>query len=126
MKIVDMMEKVFQMHMFNDRINIINKSFPNLWRVQCSSYSSAFKSLHIAGLINSNKKCPVWIGGDFNLLNIDWQTRSVISHQYSKDKNDKFVEVIDDFYFEQLVTFPICGSNKMSSKTSETNPMENI
>ena len=31
MKIVDMMEKVFQMRTFKDRINVINKSFPNFW-----------------------------------------------------------------------------------------------
>ena len=29
MKIVDMMEKVFQMRKFKDRIKVINKSFPN-------------------------------------------------------------------------------------------------
>ena len=34
----------------------------------------------IAGLINKNKKYPVWIGGDFNLTDIDWETRSLISH----------------------------------------------
>ena len=46
MKIVDMMEKVFQMRTFKDRINVINKSFPNFWRVQCRSYSSAFIKIH--------------------------------------------------------------------------------
>ena len=47
MKIVDMTENVFQMRTFKDRINVINKSFPNFWEVQCRSYSSAFISLHI-------------------------------------------------------------------------------
>ena len=42
MKIVDIMKKVFQMGTFKDRINVINKSFPNFWRVQCRSYSSTF------------------------------------------------------------------------------------
>ena len=40
MKIVDMMEKFFQMRTFKDRINVINKSFPNFWKVQCRSYHS--------------------------------------------------------------------------------------
>ena len=48
MKIVDMMEKIFQMRTLKDRINVINKSFPNFWRVQCRNYSSAFISLHIS------------------------------------------------------------------------------
>ena len=53
-------------------------------------------SEEIAGRINRNKKCPIWIGGNFNAPNINWETRSVISHQYPKDTNDKFHEVIDD------------------------------
>ena len=67
----------------------------------------------IAGLINKNKKCPIWIGGDFNFPDINWETRSVISHQYSKDINDKFVEVIDNCYLEQLVTFPTRPNNTL-------------
>ena len=31
----------------------------------------------ITEFINKNKKCPVWIGGDINLPDIDWETRSV-------------------------------------------------
>ena len=34
MKIVDMMEKVFQMRTFKDRIKVINKSFPIFWKLQ--------------------------------------------------------------------------------------------
>ena len=55
-----------------------------------------------AGLINKNMKCPVWFGGDFNLPDINSETRSVISDQYSKDINNKFLAVIDD-YLEQRV-----------------------
>ena len=42
MKIVDLMKNVFQMRTFKDRINVINKSFPNFWMVPCRSYSSTF------------------------------------------------------------------------------------
>ena len=42
-----MMENVFQKRTFKDRINVINKSFPNFCRVQCRSYSSARISIHI-------------------------------------------------------------------------------
>ena len=67
----------------------------------------------IAGLINKSKKCPIWTGGDFNLQGIDWETRSVINHQYPKDINDRFIEVIDDCYFEELVTFSTRASNTL-------------
>ena len=42
---------------------------------------------------------------------LNWETRPVISHQYPKDINDKFLEIIDDCYLEQLVTFPTRASN---------------
>ena len=38
MKIVDLMEKTFQVHTFKYGINGINKSFPNFWRVQRDRY----------------------------------------------------------------------------------------
>ena len=67
----------------------------------------------VAGLINKNKKCPIGIGSDFNLRDLDWETRSVISHQYSKDTNDKFLGLIDNCYLEQLVTFPTRANNTL-------------
>ena len=43
----------------------------------------------------------------------------MISHQYSKDIDDKFLEVIDD-YLEQLVTFPTRASNTLVGKWTIT------
>ena len=63
----------------------------------------------IAGFINKNRKCPVWIGGNLNLPDTNWETRSAISHQYSKDINDKCLEVTHDCYLEQLALFPRSG-----------------
>ena len=34
MKIVDMMEEIFKMRTFKDRINVISKSLLKFWRVQ--------------------------------------------------------------------------------------------
>lgn len=64
----------------------------------------------ITEFINKSKKCPVWIGGDFNLPDIDWETSS---HQYSNDISERFIEVTNDCYLEQLVTFPTLGSNTL-------------
>ena len=46
MKIVDMIEKLSQLCTFTNRINIINKLFPNFLRVYCRRYWSLFMSLH--------------------------------------------------------------------------------
>ena len=47
MKIVDMMENVFQVHLFKNRINVISKSFPDFWRVQYCRYCSMFMPQNI-------------------------------------------------------------------------------
>ena len=60
----------------------------------------------IVGLINKSRKCRIWIGGDFNLPDIDWERSS---HQYSNDISERFIEVTNDCYLEQLVTFPARG-----------------
>ena len=44
MKIVDVMEKVFQDLTFKDGINVINNSFTNFWRVKSRRYCSMFMS----------------------------------------------------------------------------------
>ena len=80
---------------------------------KCSKEWSKTLFEEIAGFINKNKKYPVWIGGNFNLPDTNWETRSVISHQYSKDINDKCLEVIHDCYLEQLATFPTWGRNAL-------------
>ena len=49
----------------------------------------------IVGLINKSRKCRIWIGGDFN------------------DISERFIEVTNDCYLEQLVTFPTLGSNTL-------------
>ena len=46
MKIVDMIEKLSQLCTFTNRINVINKLFPNFLRVYCRRYWSLFMSLH--------------------------------------------------------------------------------
>ena len=64
----------------------------------------------IVGLINKSKKCRIWIGGDLNLPDIDWETSS---HQYSNDISERFIEVTNHCYLEQLVTFLTRGSNTL-------------
>ena len=38
----------------------------------------------IRKLAKKHKNKPIWIGGDTNLPDIDWSSRSIASHQYSK------------------------------------------
>ena len=47
----------------------------------------------------------MWIGGDFNLPDIDWSTNSICSHQYPTKLNDEFLETFDTSNLQQIVNF---------------------
>ena len=44
---------------------------------------------------NKYKYNPIWIGGDFNLPDIDWETKPIIEHQYPTVLNKSFLATLD-------------------------------
>ena len=78
MKIVDMMEKVFQVRTFNNRVNVINKSFPNFWRVnrQAKIFLRALRSFIIEKLVVIKKQRKKYHQSILHYLNqIDSETK---------------------------------------------------
>ena len=59
------------------------------------------------------KSSPFWIGGDFNLPDIDWSLKSIVKHQYCKEINEVFLESLDVINAEQIVDFPTRGDNTL-------------
>jgi len=59
----------------------------------------------IARITLKYKQNPVWIGGDFNLPDIDWQTKAVVGNSYPKMLNESFLDVLDSCNCDQLVEF---------------------
>ena len=57
----------------------------------------------IKRLLNKYKHDPVWIGGDFNLPDIDWKTKSI--HSKLKALNKSFLETSYLCNSDQLVNF---------------------
>ena len=53
-----------------------------------------------------NPSSTLWVVGDFNLPDIDWDTVSIISHQYRKAINEGCLETINSIGLEQLVDEP--------------------
>ena len=51
------------------------------------------------------KQNPIWIGGDFNLPDIEWETKSIVRNQYPVKLNESFLETLDSSNTEQLVQF---------------------
>ena len=64
-------------------------------------------------LLLQYKHLPLWIGGDFNLPDIDWSLKSIVKHQYCKEINEVFLESLDVINAEQIVDFPTRGDNTL-------------
>ncbi|XP_072051476.1 uncharacterized protein [Amphiura filiformis] len=67
----------------------------------------------IKDLCTSNPSAPVWIGGDMNLPDIDWDTEQIISHQYRKSINESYLLTLASVGLEQIVNFPTRGDNTL-------------
>ena len=57
------------------------------------------------------KNSTIWIGGDFNLPDIDWKTNSIVSHNYLIPINKSILDMIQDLGAEQMVDFPTRKDN---------------
>ncbi|XP_066931888.1 uncharacterized protein [Clytia hemisphaerica] len=65
----------------------------------------------IKSLNSSFKNCPLWIGGDTNLPDIDWVNNAIIDHNYKKDINESFLKTFTECCLEQIVLFPTRVNN---------------
>ena len=59
------------------------------------------KSLNKIAL--ENPKSTIWITGDTNYPDINWETNSVHTHQYSTKMNEDFLSRFNDCGSEQIV-----------------------
>ena len=69
-------------------------------------------------IITSHFDCTIWLTGDLNLLNIDWNRLSISSYQYPLTINNHFLDLISYGGFTQLVDTPtrdICILDKFST-----------
>ena len=64
-------------------------------------------------LCKKHKNSPIWIGGDFNLPDINWSDNSITSHQYTKTLNENFIDSFEVCNINQLVTFPTRKKNTL-------------
>merc|ERR1711974_169695 len=83
----------------------------SVYRPPDSSLEQTIKTTQqIYNIFDNNKRAVFWIGGDFNLPDIDWTNQEVIGHQYLKEINSKFLEMSQDLGLHQLVDFPTRGT----------------
>ena len=56
---------------------------------------------------------PLWIAGDTNLPDVDWQTITISKHQYTKQINEPFIDTFAMLGLSQMVTFPTRHDNTL-------------
>ena len=59
----------------------------------------------INNIVNNNKNSTIWIAGDFNLPDIDWNELAVTKSQYNKDMNEIFLDTFLDQGLKQMINF---------------------
>ena len=62
-------------------------------------------------IILNNPKLPIWIAGDFNLPNIDWENLSVNGYNYSLQLCNIILDFIADSGLTQIVNSPTRENN---------------
>ena len=55
----------------------------------------------------------IWIGGDFNLPDIDWTSDSIAGNNYPIKINECILETINETALSQIVDFPTRGENTL-------------
>jgi len=66
---------------------------------------------HLESIKSSHPNSAIWISGDINLPDINWEDNCVDGHQYSLTINNTFLEFLNDNGFSQIVDFPTRRSN---------------
>ena len=72
---------------------------------------------HLKHLSNTYK---LWIAGDFNLPDINWNNMSVIGTAYPNNMNKFFIDTIEEIPMEQIVDFPTRLDNISSNNKTLT------
>ena len=49
---------------------------------------------------------PLWIAGDINLPDVQWKTNTLSKHQYTKQINEHFLDILFMLVLSQMVPFP--------------------
>ena len=72
----------------------------------------------ITQVVTQNQACPLWIGGDINLPDIDWETNSLIGYSTTRLINNTFIECLEHNNLDQIVSFPTRGNKTLDILTT--------
>lgn len=92
--------------------SIIISSFYRPPNMTEDTYSSAALE-ELIKLKHDNQKSDFWIGGDFNLPDMNWSSLTVTSNQYSYAMTDTYLDILRNCNVEQIVDFPTRGNKTL-------------
>ena len=75
--------------------------FRNVWLI----------NREIRDIKSKSKKSLIWMGGDFNLPDINFKSYSIQSYKYLKEINETFLYIFNDSGLRQTVDTPTRGEN---------------
>ena len=67
----------------------------------------------ITKLCVDNPGAAIWIAGDANLPDINWENYTITSHQYKRSINEAFLHLLDTTGLDQIVDFPTRGDRTL-------------
>ena len=76
-----------------------------------SLMDSICDSLH--DIITSYSNATIWIAGDANLPDINWQNHTIISNRYNLSINSRMLDLVSNHGLSQYVDFPTRGQNTL-------------
>ena len=65
----------------------------------------------IRKIAKENPTAAIWLSGDLNLPDIDWESMSIVGHRYTIAINKCFISMLDDLGLTKIVDFPTRDDN---------------
>ena len=92
--------------------SIIISSFYRPPNATQDTYSQAAAD-ELSKLRTDHPKSDFWVGGDFNLPDIDWSSLTVTSTQYPHSMSEMYLDIVRHCSVEQMINFPTRGSKTL-------------
>ena len=92
------------------KLNIKGKKsivFGSVYRPPNSDLNYSLKlNNEIYSIYNKHKNATLWLGGDFNLPDIDWLNHEIKGNQNPQNLNSLYLDMSSDLCLDQIIDFP--------------------
>ena len=68
---------------------------------------------NLSTLCHKFSNMPIWIGGDMNLPDIEWETEQLTTNQYMHSISYSFLDTLANTGLQQIVNFPTRNNNTL-------------